>query len=868
VKQQGSGWQQALRDRGAQWRESWRRTRPRRLTALARAALAFERLARGLAPAAIVIGFFVALSWTGLWLGAPTFLRILGVSAFVGALVAALIPLRNFSWPSVAQARDALDAGDSDAPATALADALANKGDPQTLSLWRLHQRRAAKNAESLRPVAPSPKIWLVDPYALGALAALALGATGLVSGPEKYARVAAAFDWRLHAISGAPTRIDAWIDPPAYTGKPPQVLPLQQAGAAPGAIAAPIGSTIVVRAADAAALRVATQGAIEAAIEAANGPVNAAAKERRFALRGDGGLAIGREGGEIASFTLHAIPDLPPKITPLEPPQPNLRGTFVLSYRIEDDYGARDAQVVARPAAGETAADAHPIVAPPNGSLDLPSGPGGLGEGKTTIDWSDSPYAGAQVDLVLRVHDDGGNEGEAVIRRFVLPGKPFRNPLALALVEQRRLLALDAGQKDKVLAAVDALLVAPDLFTPNPAVYLGLRFVHDSLRHARSDAELVAVVDFLWEMANQIEDGDASQAERDMRAAEKALRDALKNGASPEEIARLTEQLKKALDQYLAALQEQSAKADKSDQGRETETGEGQSVTPQDLQKMLDQMAEAAKDGDKKAAMDMLDRMKDMLENMKTAKQSSERSRQASENRKMMRDIDNLMREQQKLRDDTYAQDRGNPKDAEQDQNAAGEESQNDNSGEQPSASKQQRPGKSKGQKQGQAGATPQPDPGEAAQDELSQRQGQLGEKLDSLKRRAQGRGEKAEGLEEAQEAMNQAQQALKQGDNQSALGSQGKALEGLRKGAAELAQKGGEGSQDDQDEAGEKNGQGLKGQNGEGRYGRANKQNNIDATAAQKARKVLDELRRRLSDPSRAREELDYLERLIRPD
>ena len=38
--------------------------------------------------------------------------------------------------------------------------------------------------------------------------------------------------------------------------------------------------------------------------------------------------------------------------------------------------------------------------------------------------------------------------------------------------------------------------------------------------------------------------------------------------------------------------------------------------------------------------------------------------------------------------------------------------------------------------------------------------------------------------------------------------------------------------------------------------------------ATAAQKARKVLEELRRRLSDPNRDRDELDYLERLIKPD
>ena len=45
-----------------------------------------------------------------------------------------------------------------------------------------------------------------------------------------------------------------------------------------------------------------------------------------------------------------------------------------------------------------------------------------------------------------LRVHDEGGNEGQAILQNFVLPGKVFKNPLALALAEQRRILALDAG--------------------------------------------------------------------------------------------------------------------------------------------------------------------------------------------------------------------------------------------------------------------------------------------------------------------------------------------------------------------------------------------------------------------------------------
>ena len=184
-----------------------------------------------------------------------------------------------------------------------------------------------------------------------------------------------------------------------------------------------------------------------------------------------------------------------------------------------------------------------------------MAAAPGGLGEARSTLDWSDSPYAGARVDLTLRVRDEGGNEGQALIKGFTLPQKSLSNPLARALAEQRRLLALNSGRRDKVLTAIDALMIAPELFTPKMSVYLDLRFAHASLRRAHSDADLLAVSEFLWEMALHIEEGDAPQAERDLRAAQKALREALSRGASPEEIERLTQQLQKALDAFLAEL-------------------------------------------------------------------------------------------------------------------------------------------------------------------------------------------------------------------------------------------------------------------------------------------------------------------------
>ena len=397
--------------------------------------------------------------------------------------------------------------------------------------------------------------------------------------------------------------------------------------------------------------MRIVTQGGVKAA---ATGP-GATPNQHRFLLQGDGSLRISRGEKEVGAFSLLSLPDAPPTITPLAPPQPNLRGSFTLTYRIADDYGARDAQVSAQlPADGE-APEGHALVEPPKGALELAAAPGGLGDARSTLDWSDSPYAGARADLILQVRDEGGNEGQAVIKGFVLPQKNLANPLARALAEQRRLLALDSGQRDKVLTAIDALMIAPELFTPKMSVFLGLRFAHASLRHARTDADLVAVTDLLWEMALHIEEGDAPQAERDLRAAQKALREALSRGASPEEIERLTQQLQKALDAFLAELQKNSAQ---KAQSGESETGDSRTVTPKDLKSMLDQLSEAAKNGDKEAAMELLERMQDMLENLRSAEKSGE-SGQAARNRKAMRDIDKLMRDQQKLRDDTFAHQR-----------------------------------------------------------------------------------------------------------------------------------------------------------------------------------------------------------------
>ena len=61
---------------------------------------------------------------------------------------------------------------------------------------------------------------------------------------------------------------------------------------------------------------------------------------------------------------------------------------------------------------------------------------------------------------------------------------------------------------------ALAALTIAPETFTPEAAIYLGLRSIFFQLANARSDDDLREVAQRLWAMAVQIEDGNVSDAE------------------------------------------------------------------------------------------------------------------------------------------------------------------------------------------------------------------------------------------------------------------------------------------------------------------------------------------------------------------
>ena len=81
------------------------------------------------------------------------------------------------------------------------------------------------------------------------------------------------------------------------------------------------------------------------------------------------------------------------------------------------------------------------------------------------------------------------------------------------------------------------------------------------------------------------------------------------------------------------------------------------QNLQAQDLDKLLDQMEDKARNGSREDAQAMLDQMQEMFENMRSARDGEE-SPGEREMRKQIGELEKLLHDQQALRDDTFRSD------------------------------------------------------------------------------------------------------------------------------------------------------------------------------------------------------------------
>lgn len=828
-------------------------------------AIAWERGWPALARLLCVVGLFLVVSWAGLWLALPFAGRAVGIAVFVLLALGAIFPLVRFRWPGRAEALSRLDRGTGirHRPATALTDTLAT-ADPVAQALWQAQRERTLASIKRIRAGLPSPRLPIHDPWALRALVMVMLVAAYVAAGDERRMRIAAAFDWN-GVLAPANIRVDAWVAPPAYTGKPPVILSAANRDAGSpdsGPLPVPAGSTLLVRSSG-SAIDVVVGGGVTEIPPGEQAPKGTS--ERHFKIVGDGTAHVRAPSGQ-PQWRFAATPDRAPSISLAKDPERQARGSLQMSYKLEDDYGVTEARAQFAPRVSDAkdagkgggkdaSREPRPLFEAPQFPLVLPNARTRNGVGQTVKDLSEDPYAGADVTLTLTAKDEAGNEGKSEPFNMRLPERLFTKPLARALIEQRRILALDANQNSQVYAALDALMIAPELFTPEAGHYLGLYSVARQLEASRTDVALREVVASLWALAVTIEDGNISDVDKALRAAQEALKQALERGASDEEIKKLTDNLRAALDNFLRQLAEQ-LKNNPQQLARPLDPNT-KMLSQQDLKSMLDRLERMSRSGDKDAAKQLLEQLQQMLENLQMAQPGQGGD---NEMEQALNELGDMIRKQQQLRDKTFKQGQDSRRDRmrgkQGDQNMG--DLQQDQQGLRDRLKKLQEELAKRGMGPGQRGEKGQ----------RGDQQGQQGQQGD------QGDGE--DGLEQADSAMGDASGRLGEGNADGAVDSQGRALDALRKGAQSLAESMQQGDGDQPgDGPGNPRGRQQGAANSTDPLGRPMRHNEFNDDYSvkipgeidvQRVRRILEELRRRLADPSRPQLELDYIERLLK--
>jgi uncharacterized protein (TIGR02302 family) len=850
----------------------------------------------------LVVSLFLIVSLFELW-GAllPLADRVL-LLGFGIALVVSFIPLVRMQWPTRQEALRRLerDAGIKHRPATSYEDRIGDTASGEATLLWHAHRDRLARLVARLKPRWPDPRTDRSDPFALRAVLLLLLFVGFLSAGGSSWDRI-------RHAFTLAPRtavalmRLDAWVAPPVYTQLAPIVLadgtePVGTGAESFRALQVPERSELIVRAH-------APQGETLSLItdkEDGGSPVTIEPKksgsqgliEFNVKLTENGSADVRVGGATVAKWRFAMIKDETPTINLMGNPTVTPRGALRLVFHAEDDNGVAGADAKFALAEGQLAtnqaeialpSEKDPLLEPPSMRLQLPRANQKIVDGKATQDLTSHPWAGLKVNMVLSAHDQAGQIGSSQTYEFILPERNFTKALARALVEQRKKLVREPVTADRVARALDALTLGGEKSVDSTSIYLAIRNAFWRLQNDQSREGIASVVGQLWDIALKIEDGDLPEAERAVKEAQEKLSEALAKDATPEEIGRLVNELREALGQYLKSLAERQ---ERDQQQGEPNQAADQEISPQDLDKMLKNIEQLAKSGSKDLAQDMLAELKDVLDQLETGQnQSSAKDKRAE---KMMNDLKEMVSKQQKLLDDTYKAKR---EQAANQPGQPGEEfevsppgqpmewgnnmnmerlfempEEGDNAQQDPNArGNQSDDGRRGDQGEGKSGRVGQ---GSSRYGSLGSRQGDIEQQLQSLIDRMRMEGAEApEQFGAAGKSMNEAKDALGDENLDRAAQAESQALERLREGAQSMAQQMSENGENQQGR-----GQGNSGRDPLGRPDRTNRPDLglsvkvPDAIDIQRAREVLDEVRRRLGDPSRPPIELDYLERLIR--
>lgn len=795
---------------------------PARERLKARLALLWEEAAPVWAPPAIVLGLLAAAGAWGVLAGLTPFARSgVALAVVLAALLLALRGAHGFRWPDkrAVSARLQADSGLSEAGAFELLADRPAGADPAALVLWKAARARAAAQAAAAKAGRPKAALARLDPFGLRLLTPAALLLAAALEGPKAFERAGGALQVDFGVLAGdRPLRIEVWATPPAYTGLPP----IRLSGREGERVRIPEGATLSARVDGAA-------GAPVLVLPGQTVRLSGAARDGWRAsapILREGWVAVWRLG-ERVRWQVSLVADAPPTVTLNARTEIGRDGRITLSWRAGDDYAVTGAALRLT------------LVDPPEGlaqagprDVPLVILPGRSVESAEPLDLAADPWAGLAVRAALVVRDGKGQEAASPDQDLTLPERTFASPMARAIIEQRQILLREgrsygegwrrqAGRLAGPGDALETLFPEEDRLARAPP---GVRRARALLTAFLREPEL-SFPDrpvFLGLVAAKARIETARSTAQAHRAGALLWQAALRAEAGPAQSSQ--DQLDAARDALARALREGASQQELRalmDRLREAMAerlndlaeaarqrgdpgepgGEGESLTAGDLEDLLNQLDDAAATGARGQAQALLDQLAGLMAGLSVQLGDGGQGGQGD---RAIQALQDALQRQRDLSDETF--------------------------------------------RRRQDGA----DTGD-----LAARQEALAQSLDGLAPGGDG-APASKPLEEARRAMEDAAEALRRGDGQAAGQAQSRAQQALRTAADALAR----------EQADRRRAQGrdplgrLTGPSGEG-----DGQDTRVPTEAerQRARDILDELRRRSADPQRDREEQEYLNRLL---
>ena len=242
---------------------------------------------------------------------------------------------------------------------------------------------------------------------------------------------------------------MQAWIQPPAYTGLPPIFLP--PSGADLAAIEVPWNSRLTVSITGLASRPSLSIAGTSHRME----PLGADSFQSAATLTQSGQVGIAAGWTSLGGWRLTIVPNEAPRVAWAAPPgRAGASLSTKLPWQVAQRWGVAGLQAEMRP---KGRPDLPSLVVP----LPLPGTPKAA-KGAATEDLSENPYAGVMMTGRLVGRDVSGQTGSGAPLDFVLPARVFHHPLARAIAELRRRLALHPESADEAAAELSALAEAP----------------------------------------------------------------------------------------------------------------------------------------------------------------------------------------------------------------------------------------------------------------------------------------------------------------------------------------------------------------------------------------------------------------------